>query len=123
MEPSTLSLRVEGDDAREVEQATRVLREELDRLRDVRADAVAGVLPAGAKAAGALELGQIVLTLLGSGGVAVGVIAALKDWLTRNRRMKLRVKRGDVEVELDVAAADELPAALATLRTLLQPPS
>ncbi len=125
MPTNTLSLQIVGAEpieARHIEHATRSLRRELDALHDVQTASLAGAIPALAKAGGAIEIGQIALTLLGSGGVAVGVVSALKDWLLRNRRMKLRVKKGDMEIELDVAGQGDLEAALTTVHQMLDGP-
>jgi hypothetical protein len=56
----------------------------------------------GAKDAASLsELGQIVIALAGSGGVLVALIAAAKEWLTRQPpATSIRVKVGEAELEL-----------------------
>lgn len=46
--------------------------------------------------------GQIALTLMGSGGVLVSLIAILKEWISRQPpETKIRLKLGNEEIEIN----------------------
>jgi type IV secretory pathway TrbD component len=64
-------------------------------------------------------LGQLLLTVMGSGGMAVTLISVLRDWLTRHQDVKIRVKRGETEIELSGGNPEELKGLLAEIKSLL----
>jgi hypothetical protein len=64
-------------------------------------------------------LGQILLTAMGSGGIAVTLVSVLRDWLTRNKDFKLRIKRGETEIELSGSSPEKLKGMLAEVKSLL----
>jgi len=64
-------------------------------------------------------LGQLLLSFIGSGGIAVTLILVLRDWLIRHDDFKLRLKRGETEIELSGGNPQELKGLLAEIKSLL----
>jgi hypothetical protein len=106
-------------DASELDAATRRLRAELQAVEGCDISQASTVVPMGAKAGDAISLGQLVLSLVGSGGIAVTLISVLRDWLTRHKDFKLKIKRGATEIELSGGNPAELKGLLAEVKTLL----
>lgn len=95
-------------DAEETDRLARRLRAE---LRELDIDEVApldgAVPPPGSKGAEAASLTELLVTLSAGGGVFVTVIAALKDWLTRNsaaRGVKVTIDGDTLELTSATAA-------------------
>jgi len=94
------------------EEADRLARRLRTELRDLDVDDVVpvaeGPAPAGAKGVDGASLTELLVTMSAGGGVFVTVIAAIKDWLTRNsgaRGVKVTID-GD-SLELTSATAEE----------------
>jgi len=116
-----LMLQIASDEAgdSELDAVTRRLMAELSRVDGCEVSQAAAAVPVGAKAIDAALLGQILLTLIGSGGIAVTLISVLRDWLTRHKDFKLKIKRGDTEIELSGGSPEELKGLLAEVKSLL----
>jgi hypothetical protein len=98
-----------------IDSAARVLYEELRSIGSIEVTAEEVSSPANAKSATAGQLTTLVLTLLGSGGAFVAMINVLRDWLLRNKDVKIRVKRGTTELEIsgmDPASIESLAPQL-----------
>ena len=98
-----------GADADEAERLGRQVRSQLRELDIDEITAVAGELPpAGAKGAEAAALLEWLITISGSGGVLVTVVATMRDWLARRGgRERIVLTIGDDTLELDAATAAE----------------
>jgi hypothetical protein len=59
-----------------------------------------GILPAGARASGSVELGALVIALGGAGATLPALIQLLHYWLQRRRSGTIRLKIGDDELEI-----------------------
>lgn len=106
-------------DASELDTATRRLMAELSAVEGCEINQSPAAVPDGAKAVGASRLGQLLLTAIGSGGIAATLVSVLRDWLTRHQDFKLRIKRGDTEIELSGGSPEELTRLLAEVKSLL----
>ena len=106
-------------DASDLDTATRRLMAELSAVEGCEISQSSAVVPDGAKAVGASRLGQLLLTAIGSGGIAATLVSVLRDWLTRHQDFKLRIKRGDTEIELSGGSPEELTRLLAEVKSLL----
>lgn len=106
-------------DASELDTATRRLMAELSAVEGCEISQSTAPAPDGAKAVGASRLGQLLLTAIGSGGIAATLVSVLRDWLTRHQDFKLRIKRGDTEIELSGGSPEELTRLLAEVKSLL----
>ena len=101
-------------DQDELQQATRNLCQSLRDEAGVDA-ALATTEVAGTK--GDIPLwGQIVMTLIGSGGVAVTAIKVLGDYVKKNHKIKVKFKTPNGELTIETENADS-----AKLIELLQP--
>lgn len=109
----------EHADASELDQATRALRDDLVDLDGCTVTQPNAPAPAGTKGIDPAVLGQLLLATVGSGGIAVTVVSVVRDWLMRNKDYKLRIKRGETEVELAGANAQELKGLLADVKAML----
>jgi hypothetical protein len=93
-----------GDE--ELDRLARRLRAELGEL-DVDVLAVAGDLPAGAKAADPVTIGSLVVAFSAAGGVFPGLLETLREWLGRQagkHRIKVTVDGDTVELERATSA-------------------
>ena len=115
-----LKIQITGDDieASELDAVTRRLRTELAAVDGCEVALLATAAPVGAKG-DAILLGQLLLSFIGSGGIAVTLISVLRDWLTRHDDFKLRIKRGENEIELSGGNPQELKRLLAEVKSLL----
>ena len=116
-----LMIQIANDEAEasELDAATRRLRAELSVVDGCEVSQPTASAPAGTKAADVSLLGQLLLTVMGSGGMAVTLISVLRDWLTRHKDFKIRVKRGETEIELSGGNPEELKGLLAEVKSLL----
>ena len=115
----TIQLVGDGADASELDAAARRLISELSAVEGCEISPVTMPAPPGTKAADIGLLGQLLLTAIGSGGVVVTLVSVLRDWLTRNKDFKLKIKRGDAEIELSGGKPEELKGLLAEVKSLL----
>lgn len=106
-------------EASELDTATRRLRAELLAVDGCEVSQPTAAVPVGAKAVDASLLGQLLLTTIGSGGIAVTLISVLRDWLTRHKDFKLRIKRGETEIEVSGGNPEDLKSLLAEVKSLL----
>jgi hypothetical protein len=106
-------------DASELDAATRRLMAELSAVDGCEISQPPAAVPVGAKAGDTILLGQLLMSLIGSGGIAVALISVLRDWLTRHKDFKLRIKREDTEIELSGGNPAELKGLLAEVKSLL----
>jgi hypothetical protein len=98
----------------EVQRATRKLEQ---ALRDEAGADVALATTEAAGTKGDIPLwGQIIMTLIGSGGVAVTAIKVLGDYVKKNRKIEVKVKTPNGEMTIKTENADS-----ASLVALLQP--
>jgi hypothetical protein len=111
----TLSVLSSELDPEELQQATRKLEQ---ALRDeAGADVTLAATSAVAGTKGDIPLwGQIVMTLIGSGGVAVTAIKVLGDYVKKNRKIEVKVKTPNGEITIKTENADD-----AKWLALLQP--
>ena len=95
-----LELAAEGDPG-EVAEMTARLRRELIQL-DVQAvdQREAAKLPTGAKAAEAMMLGTLVVTLARSAGTLASVVRATQAWLSRSKGRTVKVELAGDSIEL-----------------------
>jgi len=116
-----LIIQIASDEAEasELDTATRRLMAELSAVEGCEVSQASAAVPVGAKAGDAILLGQLLMSLIGSGGIAVTLISVLRDWLTRHQDFKLRIKRGDTEIELNGSSPEELKGLLAEVKSLL----
>lgn len=117
-----LELVASGAEPAEVEDALRRLHDELETVGGIDVSRPEGSAQRGAKAGEFSLVGQLLVTLLGSGGVAVAMVGVLKDWLTRHQGMKLRVKRGNDEIEVSGTTPDELAKLLSRMKAWMPEP-
>lgn len=115
----TLQIASDEADASELDAATRRLIAELSAVDGCEASQATAQAPAGTKAVDVGLLGQLLLTTIGSGGIAVTLISVLRDWLTRHKDFKLKIKRGKTEIELSGGNPEELKGLLAEVKSLL----
>lgn len=66
-----------------------------------------GEAPEGAKAAGVIDWGGLLIALGGSGGVLAGLVGALTSWIKRNQGTKARLKVGSCDIELSGLQFDQ----------------
>jgi len=104
-EPGALSLQIEPGadlDAEELERLAVGLREELLGLDVGSVQFVsAGPAPEGARAVEALALGAMVITAVRSGAAVLSVVTAVRSWLNRNKKNRVRLTLNGHELELD----------------------
>ena len=94
-----LTLDEDGADPARLDQLTRQLRDELRGLdvADVRTGPTEAP-PPGARGVDAATLGQLLVTLIGTGGIP-GILTALRAWLDRGHEAPRSIR---VEVDGDV---------------------
>lgn len=115
-------------DVDQVDAETRRLRREMAEL-DVESVEIpsAGEAPAGAKAGELAALGSLLVTL--APAVVPKVLEFLQSWALRGsgRTVKVRVTSGDRSVDVELSAGSgsdrELKELLATVSSVLGPPS
>lgn len=66
-----------------------------------------GELPEGAKAAGAVEWGALLITLAKSKHVIAGVVTALTTWIQRNQGTQAHLKVGPCDIDLKGMQLDQ----------------
>ena len=88
---------IPGASLAELDLATRQVARQLAAIHGCEVSHRLSQSPDGSKSADGATIGQIVLAVVGSGGVAAGVLSTVGGWLGRNREAKLRIKRGDSE--------------------------
>lgn len=98
----------DGADAERLAELTVWLRQELIAHLPVEAVQLERAeSPAGAKGAGAVVLGQLLVTFAGS-SVLVTLVQAVRDWLMRHERRSAKLQCGDAVLELTgVSEADQ----------------
>jgi hypothetical protein len=108
-----LTVRVEDDPTGE---SVRSLADWLSKDADVReANATVTVLESQQRADEMGPLADTVQLLLEPDGVLVSVLTVVGVWLeSRGRRTRIRVRRGDTEVEIDTAEVTD-PEAIADI--------
>ena len=96
-------------DAEELDRLTRHLHGELAGLDvDVLAAAPAGDPPPGAKAAGPVAIGALMVAFSASGGGFPGLVETLREWLGRQAgRHRIKVTLDGDTVELERATSAE----------------
>jgi hypothetical protein len=120
MEHLSIELTSDGADAGEVDSASRALWDGLYKVKDIEVDAASGPIPANAKSAAAGVISTLAITILGSRGVANGLSAALRDWLTRYKTFKVKIKRGENFVEISGVKPSDVETLLPKLENLLK---
>lgn len=118
MSGDALRIQLVADDADplELEGAVRRLHDELGMLTELEVARPTARAPRKSKSGELALAGQLLVTVLGSGGVAVAMVGVIKDWLSRHQGMKLRVKRGNDEIEVSGVRSDELAKLLSRLK-------
>jgi hypothetical protein len=116
-----ITIQLFGDEAdvHELDAVARRLSSELEALEGCEVSPATSPAPAGAKAVEIGLLGQLLLTIIGPSGVAVALVAVLRDWLARHKDFKLKIKRGDTEIELSGGDPEKLQGLLAEVKSLL----
>jgi|SRR5262245_2051915 len=115
--PLVLDVSCVDADASELDEATRQLRCELESHTALAVSAPLAAVPIGAKSADPAIVGQLLLAAVGSGGLAVTLVSVFKDWLFRHRGFKLKLKRGDDEIEVSGLSPEEFEALLPKVRS------
>lgn len=115
MDPIVLHLDGEDSDAAELDDALRLLSQELSEAPDLEVEHKIEPPPPGTKSAGLLV--ALALQVIDSRGVA-SAIAVLKDFLSRHRTMKIKVQRGDTVYEISGATSQELATLIPQLVAL-----
>lgn len=118
--PDAVIVQVEDQNANaaEIEAALRILWRELRDACGLEIAAEHAAAPAHAKA-DAGSISALVLTVLGSGGVAVALSRVFGDWLMRYRTFRIKVKRGTSEIQISGLNPKEIPALVPQLERLL----
>ncbi|MGZ5009422.1 MAG: effector-associated constant component EACC1 [Methylobacter sp.] len=106
-------------DPSELDAATRRLRAELSAVEGCEVSQPNATIPVGVKALDAVLLGQLLLSAIGSGGIAVTLISVLRDWLTRHNEYKIRIKCGENEIELSGSDPEKLKSMLIVFKPML----
>jgi hypothetical protein len=98
---STLSISSDHLDAEALQDFTRDLCNTINRETAIRATLAESASEAGVKGA-EIGLGTIILTLIGSSGVAVSLINVLRAYFQRSRHLRITIdtKNGN-RIELD----------------------
>lgn len=98
----------DGADAERLAELTVWLRQELIAHLPVEAVTLERMeAPVGAKGAGAVMLGQLLVTFAGS-SVLVTLVQAVRDWIMRHERRSAKVQCGDAVLELTgISEADQ----------------
>jgi hypothetical protein len=121
MNDKQLSIELISDEGlAETDSAARVLWDELSSLRDVKVDAAKAAVPANAKSGDPGTISTLILTVLGSHGLAALLSGVLRDWLMRNKTFKIRVKRGKDVVEISGGKPSEAAAVLPEINKILR---
>lgn len=109
-EPVTLTVTLDDPDAdpERLEQLTAVVREELldTDVQDV-SPAGSGPGPAGTRAGGGTVVGELVVVLVSSASALRAVIGVLAAWRDRHRPRKVKIKVGDLSVQIDDTTAEQ----------------
>ena len=103
-----ISIASSDADAEKLEQLTVQLKEELSNLHvnDVNIPRNVNV-PEGAKAAGALSWGTLLVTLAASGGIITTLINVIQTWLSRNERRSVSIELDGDKLELSGISDDD----------------
>ena len=119
-----LSLSATELDRDELQQQTRKLCRALRDEAGVNAAPVSEQSAPGSRG-DVLLWGQIVMTLIGSGGVIVTAIKVLEAYVKKNRKVEIKVKTPKGEVTIKTENCDS-PAIIAQVKALMsdeQPPA
>lgn len=116
MDPIILQLDGEDVDPAEIDEALRRLTQDLSEAPEVDVQQRTEPAPPGTKSATGVLIG-LVLKLLDTRATA-SAIAVLRDFLSRNRSLKIKLKRGEYEFEISGANAKELESLLPQLAAL-----
>lgn len=97
-----------GADAEELASLAGSLRQQLllTEASDVQT-VRSGALPEGAKAAGAVEWGALLITMVKSKHVISGVVGALTAWIQRNQGTQARLQVGPCDIDLKEMQVDQ----------------
>jgi hypothetical protein len=120
MEHLSIDLLSDDGDAAEIDSASRVLWGELSAIRGVKVEAARGSVPVNAKSADPGSISTLVLTVLGSHGLATMLTGVLKDFIDRNRGLKIVVKRGKDVVEITGAKPSDAGQLVPNMEKLLE---
>lgn len=97
-----------GADAEELASLAGSLRQQLLLTEAADVQTVrSGDLPEGAKAAGAVEWGALLITLAKSKEVMTGVVGALTAWIQRNQGTQAQLKVGPCDIDLKGIQIDQ----------------
>lgn len=97
-----------GADAGELASLAGSLRQQLLRTEVADVQTVrGGELPEGAKAAGAVEWGALLITLAKSRHVLEGVVGTLTAWIQRNQGTQAKLKVGPCDIDLKGMQIDQ----------------
>jgi hypothetical protein len=110
---------ISADGSAEVDSAARVLWDELSALRDLKVEPAKAAVPANAKSGDPGTISTLILTILGSHGLAALLSGVLRDWLMRNKTFKIKVKRGKDVVEISGGKPSEAAAILPEISKIL----
>lgn len=95
-------------DDEELEELTRLLRDELLELDVDDVDIVeGGEAPDGTKAASTFSWGNLLVTMAASGGVLTSLIGAVRSWLSRNEGKSVTLVIGEDRLELSNLSSEE----------------
>jgi hypothetical protein len=102
-QPIHFTLLIEGgpdSDEREIDRLTRSLLSEIDEtnVEDAKIPPSAGPPPEGSKPGEAITIGQIAVDVLPV--VIPALIGLLQGWLLRQQNQSIKVKIGEIEVEI-----------------------
>jgi len=107
--------------AEDLDQLTTELLDDLQRADSVEARRPAAPTVSGARGDVSL-VGQILLTLVGGGGVGLALVGCLQAYIQRERSLSFTLKRGDgAELHLNAArlGRDETEAAFQAINSFI----
>lgn len=97
----------------ELESLTITLREELLELDNIICEIpIDKNKPKHSKGGDAFAWGELVLTLLASGGVLTSILTVINSWVNRNKNSKIIIKIQGNEIELEGKIDGEKASAL-----------
>lgn len=102
----------DGLDDIEIDAMVRDLKRELEDLPVAFPERPSPRSERGAKGS-AMEIGDLIVTLAGTGGVLAGVVSSIQAWASRNERRRVKIEVGDDSIELVGVPEEERRAVIA----------
>jgi Effector Associated Constant Component 1 len=109
---------VQGPSLEESDSALRVLWREISEIDGVEVHGRGTPVPNAAKSGEIAALNALLVTLLGSRAI-VTLCNALRDWITRYKSFRLKIKKGSDVIEISGVDPAKLNALLPQVKRLL----